>query len=47
MTMGVSRCFTKTPKTAAVMTEKHRAMQVRAIPMDSSKAKKVTSLERQ
>ncbi|ELW64288.1 hypothetical protein TREES_T100006640 [Tupaia chinensis] len=47
LTMGVSRCFTKIPKTTAVRRKKHRAMQAMAVPKASSKAKNVTDLGRQ
>ena len=46
-TMGESWCLRKIPKTTAVMTDKHRAMQARAMPRESSKDRNVTDLGRQ
>ena len=39
-TRGVSRCFTKTHKTTAMMTHKHRAVQASDTPRDSANARK-------
>ena len=47
LTMGVCRCFTKTHKTTAVITQKHRAVQASDIPREPSNARKVTALGRQ
>ena len=47
LTMEVSRCFTKTHKTTAMITHKHRAVQASDIPREPSNARKVTTLGRQ
>ena len=47
LTMGVSLCFTKIPKTTAVRTKKHRAMQAMAVPKASLRARNITGLGRQ
>ena len=46
LTTGESWCFTKIPKTAAVWTKKHKAIQAMVVPKASSKARNVTCLGR-
>ena len=47
LTMGESWCLRKIPKTTAVMRDKHRAVQARAMPRESSKDRNITDLGRQ
>ena len=47
LTMGESWCLRKIPKTTTVLTDKHRAVQARAIPRESSKDRNVTDFCRQ
>ena len=46
-TMGESRCLRKIPKTTPVLTDKHRAVQARVMPRESSKDRNITDLGRQ